>query len=112
MANTSANLVVGAPSSITISAYGVAEGSGVILGATEGGFKLTYNPTHFYKKADQWTGQVGAVKTDEEVTLEFVLAEVSLANLAYAMGYPTTAVSSKVILLGINGAPPIRAMNL
>jgi len=91
MAKTAQNIVVGAPSTIVLSAYGVAEGSGIDLGSTEGGLKVLFNPEFYFKKADQWLGKVGAVKTDEDMTIEVVLAEQSLANVNYAMGYPTTA---------------------
>lgn len=102
MVKTSSNLVVGAPATIIVSAYGVAEGSGVDIGATEGGAKLTYTPEFFFKKADQWTGKVGAVKTDEDLILEFNCAEETLANLAYAYGYPTSAVVGNSFFAGGN----------
>ncbi len=110
MSTTSTNIVVGAPSSVKIAAYGVAEGSAVDVGATEGGLKLTYTPEFYFKKADQWTGKIGAVKTDEDMTIELVLAEVSLANLAYAMGYPTTAVSGSTLTIGGNATATERTV--
>ena len=100
MAKTPANIVVGAPSTIVISAQGVAEGSGVDVGSTEGGLKFTFTPEFYYKTADQWVGKVGAVKVGEDMTLEFTLAEVSLANLCYALGYPTGAVSGSTLTIG------------
>lgn len=97
MTNVAANIVVGAPSSIVISAYGVAEGSGVIVGLTEGGFKYSWNREHYWHGADQYIGDVGGTCTKETCELEFVLAENTLANLAYAMGYPTTAPASAIL---------------
>lgn len=102
MAKTASNIVVGAPSTVIVSAYDVVEGSGVDLGATEGGVKVVYTPEFYFKKADQWLGKVGAVKTDEDMTVELVLAEASLANICYAFGYPTTAVAGGVFYAGGN----------
>ena len=102
MGKTASNIIVGAPSTIIVSAYGVAEGSGVDLGSTEGGCKVLYSPDFYFKKADQWLGKVGAVKTDEDMTVEVVLAECSLANIAYAFGYPTSAVAGSAFNAGGN----------
>lgn len=104
MATTASNIVVGLPidGNLKIAAYGVAEGSSVDVGATEGGIKLTYSPEFYFKKADQFLGVIGAVKTDEDMMAEVNLAECSLANLAYAFGYPTTAVSGNALYIGGN----------
>lgn len=104
MATTAGNIVVGLPidGNLKIAAYGVAEGSAVDVGATEGGIKVTYTPEFYFKKADQFLGAVGAVKTDEDMVAEVNLAECSLANLAYAFGYPTTAVSGTTLYVGGN----------
>jgi hypothetical protein len=100
--STSANLVVGAPSTVMIGAYGAVEGDCVDLGATEGGLKWTFTPEYYFKKADQWLGEVDAVKIGEKCTVEVVLAEMSLANLAYVLGYPTTAVATTTLNVGGN----------
>lgn len=97
---TAANITVGSPSSVKIGAYGAVEGDCVDVGSLEGGAKLTFTPEHYFKKADAWLGKVGAVKTDEDCIADMMLAEVSLANLAYAFGYPTTAVSGSTLSIG------------
>ncbi|MBA4406970.1 hypothetical protein C0389_06825 [bacterium] len=107
---TSANLVVGAPATIKIGAYGAAEGACVDLGATEGGLKWTFTPEFYFKKADQWLGEVGAVKIGEKSTVEVTLAEASLANVCYALGYPTTAVSGQTLNIGGNAVATERVV--
>lgn len=91
--STALNLVVGEPTNAKIVAYGGVEGSAVDLGATEGGLKLSFNSELFMKKADQWLGSVGAVKISEDLKCEVMLAEITLVNLAYALGYPQSAIS-------------------
>jgi hypothetical protein len=102
MSKTAANIVVGAPSTIICSPDGEAEGSGVDLGSTVGGFIIRPTLSIGKKKADQWNGPVGAYIMDSEYTFECTLAEVSTANLAYAMGLPTTAASSATALTAGN----------
>lgn len=110
MTTTASNIVVGAPSSVIVSAYDVVEGSGVDLGATEGGVKISYEPEFYEKEADQYLGPVGVVKTKERMKIEMVLAESSLANLAYAFGYPTTAVSGQTLSIGGNATVTERTL--
>jgi len=98
MGKNAANIVIGAPSTIICAAAGVAEGSGVDLGSTVGGFKLNGSLTIIKKKVDQWNGTVGAEVADSEYTFEFTLGEVTTANLAYALGLPTTAAASAVAM--------------
>ena len=76
---TAANVVVGAPATILIGAYGAAEGASVDAGATEGGVTINYNPEHYLKTADQWLAPVGAVKTVENMTIVFNVAEANFA---------------------------------
>ena len=100
MTASSSNLVVGAPATVLVAAYGVAEGSAVDLGSTEGGAKVIWDADFYEKEADQWVAAVGAVKLKEKCRVEITLAECTLANLAYAFGYPTTAVSSQTLSIG------------
>ena len=102
MAKLAANIVVGAPSVVTVGSYGAGKGSGVDVGATVGPVVVRYDDTIYEKKADQWLGPVGAVKTEERMTVEIPLAERSLANLALALGYPTGAVSGSTLEMGGN----------
>lgn len=102
MVKTAANLVVKEPATIIVSAYGVAEGSGVDLGSTEGGIKITSAPEWFWKKADQWLGKLGGYKVSEDITAEVLLTEPTQANLTYAFGYPTTAASAGTFDFGGN----------
>ncbi len=102
MAKTAANIVIGAPSTIICSADGVAEGSGVDLGSTVGGLKIKPTLSIVKKRADQWNGPVGAEIADSDYTFEVTLAEVTTANLAYAMGLPTTAAASATALVAGN----------
>lgn len=103
MAKTASNIVIGAPATIICAAEGVVEGSGVDLGSTVGGMKIKPKLTLYKKKADQWNGPVGTPSVvDSEYTFEFVLAEVTTANLAYAMGLPTTAAASATSLVAGN----------
>lgn len=102
MTKAAANIVVGAPSTVICSADGVAEGSGVDLGSTVGGFIIRPTLSVGKKKADQWNGPVDAYIMDSEYTFECTLAEVSTANLAYAMGLPTTAAASATSLVAGN----------
>jgi len=102
MSKTAANITIGAPSTVICAADGVAEGSGVDLGSTVGGFVIKPTLSIYKKKADQWNGPVGASIIDSEYTFECTLAECSTANLAYAMGLPTTAASSATALVAGN----------
>lgn len=110
MTNTSGNIRVGAPTSIVISAYGVAEGSGVIVGATEGGAVLKPVKEYYLHEADQFISQTGATCIKESCTLEFTMAEMSQANLVYAFDYPTTALSSTTISWGGNATVTYRTV--
>jgi hypothetical protein len=94
------NIVVGAPATVLVAAQGVAEGSAVDLGVTEGGAKIIWDADFYEKEADQYVASVGAVKIKEKCRVEVTLAECTLANLAYAFGYPTTAVSSQTLSIG------------
>lgn len=112
MATNISNLVVGLgmTGNIKVAAYGVAEGSAVDLGATEGGIKLTNLSETYDVKADQFLGIVNVVKIGEDATVEVTLAESSLANLAYSFGYPTTAVSGSTFSWGGNATATQRTV--
>ena len=98
--STAANVVVGAPATILIGAYGAVEGASVDVGATEGGVQVNWNPEHYFKTADQWLAPVGAVKTVEGITVVFNVAEATLANIVAAFGYPVGAVAGQVLDVG------------
>lgn len=110
MVATSANITVGHPSTVIVSAYGAAEGAGVDLGSSEGGVKLTPAIEHYWHKADQWTGKVGATKTDEDLIGEIILAEATQENLTYATGYPTTAAAGGTFDFGGNSTVTLRTV--
>ena len=111
MSKSPNNIVIGAPSTIICAADGVVEGSGVDLGSTVGGFKIKPKLSIYKKKADQWNGPVGASIMDSDYTFEVTLAEVSTANLAYAMGLPTTAAASATALVaGNNTVATVRTL--
>ena len=86
------DILVGAPTSVKVGAYGDAEGSCVTLGTTEGGLKIANSEEYYDVKTDQNTGIINKLKVSQGTKIEVTLNEVSLANLAYAFGDPTTAV--------------------
>lgn len=100
MVKTAANISVGAPSVVTVGSYGGGKGAGVDVGSTVEPVVIKYDDEIYEKFADQWLGPVGGVKVRERMTVEIMLAERSLANVALALGYPTTAVSSSVLEMG------------
>jgi hypothetical protein len=108
MVKTAANISVGAPSVITIGSYGGGKGAGVDVGSTVGPVIVKYDDEIYEVYADQWLGPVNAIKTRERATVEIVLAERSLANIALALGYPTTAVAGSVLEMGGNPVVTIR----
>jgi hypothetical protein len=85
---------------LTVAAYGAAQGAGVNLGLTDGGVELAYDKKVYEHKVDQALGPIGASVVEENLKLKLNIAEASLANLAQAFGYPTTAVSSSTLSIG------------
>ena len=94
------DILVGAPTSVKVGAYGAAEGDCVTLGTTDGGLKINNSAEYYDVKTDQNTGIVNKLKVSEGTKIEMTLNEASLANLAYAFGYPTTAVSGTTFSYG------------
>lgn len=87
---------------IIVSTYGVAEGSGVNMGLTDGGIEVTPDRKIYEHRVDQAIGPIGASIVEESLKIKVNVAEASLANLAIAMAYPSTAVSSTTLSFGGN----------
>jgi len=90
---TTANITVGAPSSVKIGAFGAGVGAAVDVGYSQGGLTINSATEHHFSTVDQEVGQVKATKIAEVRTVDIIVAEPSLANLALIEGYPTSAVS-------------------
>ena len=104
MAPTAGNIVVGMQTNNTVKVgvYGTAEGACTELGFTEGGIELS-NPREYYeKKADQYIGTLGVVKTSERPTVKFSIAEATLDNMRLAWDYPAAALAASVLTAGGN----------
>ena len=97
------NLVVGtaAENTIKVGEYGDAEGTAVNLGYTDGGVEIAKTEEIKEIFVDQELGAVDAPSIKEGMSLKANIAEASLANLAVAMGYPTSAVTgSSAFVIG------------
>lgn len=96
------NIVVGlqAENTLKVGAYGAAEGSAVDVGLIKGGVKISHEETQYDVKVDQYIGTVKKAITDEGMKVTLSMAEVSLANLAVAFGYPLTAVDGGTFSFG------------
>jgi hypothetical protein len=100
---TQNNVVVGlGDGQIKIGTYGAVEGSADDLGYTIGGVELTVAREYYEKRVDQELGTIELIKTNEKTTLKFKLAEVTLANLAKAMDYPSSAIAGSTLSFGGN----------
>ena len=99
---TPASIIVGAPATVKIGAYGAGIGAAVDLGSTDGGLKLMYNPEFFNVKTDQTLSVLKVVKIGEDMKVEVTLSECSLVNLVKVLGYPSTALSSVTAQIGGN----------
>lgn len=100
MPGTVANMVFGAPSSIKLGAYGAAEGGCTDLGFTEGGLKITSKVGTYEFKADQAVGTVAVAITERGYTIEFEVAEPTLALFQQALGYPSEQLAANTLSLG------------
>jgi hypothetical protein len=80
------------------------------LGATEGGAELTIPREYYEKMCDQELGVLDIIKISEKCTLKVKLAETTLANLALAMDYPSTAVAAGVLSAG--GDASVQALTI
>jgi hypothetical protein len=85
---------------ITVSAYGAAKGAGTNLGLSDGGIDVGYKVTTYPIEVDNALGEIDEFKTKESLQLKFGIAEASAANLALAMGYPSTAVVAGTATFG------------
>ena len=98
---TQGNVVVGVGDGfVKIGHYGTAEGSCDDVGYTEGGAEVAVAREYFEKTVDQEIGVLEVFKTAERATLKVTLAECSLENLAKAMDYPSSAISSSTLSWG------------
>lgn len=96
------NIVVGvaATNTMKVGAYQALEAAAVDVGLTDGGVEINKSEEQKEIYCDQELGPVAAPTIKENVTVKCNIAEASLANLAMAYGYPTTAVSGSTFNLG------------
>ena len=104
MAPTVDNIVVGLQTvnTVKVGVYGTAEGACTELGFTEGGIEITNAREYFEKKADQYIGTLGVVKTSERPTVKLSIAEATLDNMRLAWDYPAAALAASVLTIGGN----------
>jgi hypothetical protein len=104
MAPTVSNIVVGmqTANTVKVGTYGTVEGSCTELGFTEGGIEITNVREYFEKKADQYIGVLGVVKTSERPTVKFSIAEATLDNMRLGWDYPAAALVGSVLTVGGN----------
>ncbi len=96
------NIIVGLQSqnTILITPYGGAEESAVNLGLIKGGVSIEHNEELHEINVDQFLGPVDVITTAEGMTIKTTLAEATLKNLAYALGYDENNLSSGVLTFG------------
>ena len=104
MAPTVDTIVVGLQTvnTVKVGVYGTAEGACTELGFTEGGIEITNAREYFEKKADQYIGTLGVVKTSERPTVKLSIAEATLDNMRLAWDYPAAALVASVLTIGGN----------
>lgn len=95
-------LVIGKPSSVLVGAYGAAEGACTDVGTLEGGISIEVSTERSEQGADSWLGPVIAPVIGRKVSGKFVMAEITLANAAIAMGLTTGAVAGTTLSYGEN----------
>lgn len=100
MDGTPGNMILGAPSNIKLGAYGAVEGDCTVLGITEGGLKVTSKVGIYEFKCDQAVGTTDVAITERGYTIEFDIAEPTLANFYKALGYPSTQLVGSTLSLG------------
>jgi hypothetical protein len=83
-----------------VGAYQAAEGSAVDVGLTDGGVEIVVSGEVKEIFADQHLGAIAAASIKEACSVKFNVAESSLAVLAMAFGYPTTAVTDSTLNIG------------
>lgn len=96
-----AGKVIVGPAEVKIGAYGASEGACTSIGATDGGVSLTVEQEYLDIEVDQAMGEIENKLTKRRVRFSTNMAQVTLANLALAMGLPTTAVSGSVLSVGV-----------
>lgn len=94
------NIVIGTIDSFKVAAYGAAEGAATDVGLTDGGLEVDHTSEEHEVYVDQHLGPVDVVTIKENMTLKVNVAEASLANMALAMGYPSTAVADGTFTFG------------
>lgn len=102
MSTTVSNIIVGlnTTSFITLSLYGVAEGSGIDLGGTEGGVEIATEREYFHKTSDLTLGNLSANKFVENCIVKFSLVESSLANMRLALDLAPAALAGTTLDVG------------
>lgn len=75
------------------------------LGETDGGVKVIKTQNIEVFSADQRTGNVKAVRTEEGVTIETNLQEITLENIAYAINGTVTDTAPGIGTIGIRTLP-------
>lgn len=85
---------------VKLGTYGQAEGAAADLGRTIGGVELSFEKEVKEVTTDQDGGPVDAKEVSRKGKLKFKLAESSLANLAVALGLPSSAVAGNRLSLG------------
>lgn len=99
---TATNIVVGLQNTNTVKIgdYGDDELTAIDAGYIKGGVNIEHNADHYDVKVDQILGVIDKITVDESMKIKFSLAEVTLANLATAFGYPASAVTGSTFSFG------------
>ncbi len=102
MSGVATNVVVGlqAANTLKIGAYGAAEADAVEVGFIDGGVKFNHEEEKYLVKVDQAMGPIDAKTISEGLKFKVRMAEATLANMALAFGYPTSAVSGSTFSFG------------
>ncbi len=85
---------------VKLGTYGQAEGAAADLGRTIGGVELSWDKEVKEVETDQDAGPVDAKEVKRKGKIKFKMAESSLANLAVALGLPSSAVAAGRLSLG------------
>lgn len=85
---------------VKLGTYGQAEGAAADLGRTIGGVELSWEKEVKEIETDQDAGPIGAKEVKRKGKLKFKMAESSLANLAIALGLPSSVVADGRLSLG------------
>ncbi len=109
MAGTVAKIIVGR-GVVKIGDCGAAIGAAADVGSVDGGVTFENAQEFFDVRTDDFLGTIRKHKTNEKMTVKFVLAEAQLENLAIAFGYPTTAVVASVFTFGGNAVVTERSL--